>query len=85
MLRRTLLLALSLLPAFRLPAQVPPPFPPPQANPAIPGFPPSPALLPPNPPNARQLSPGITAPVTLQMLDTDVKDVLGLYEKWTGR
>lgn len=46
---------------------------------------PIPPLLPPNPPNLGQVSTGNEAPVTLQMLDTDVKDVLGLYEKWTGR
>ena len=74
MLRRTLLLATSLLLAVRLSAQVPPPV-----NP--PAIPPIPALLPPSPPNLGQLSPGNEPPVTLQMLDTDVKDVLGLDRK----
>jgi type II secretion system protein D len=40
------------------------------ATPAIPGLP---------------LPPGVEPTVPLQFLDTDVKDVLTLYERWTGR
>ncbi len=86
MFRRTLLLATSLIFTGRLCAQVPlpPPLNPPVVNPSFPPVPspgvpnPMPILSTPTPANSN-------APVQLQLLDTDIKDVLGMYERWTGR
>ena len=51
----------------------------------LPGqVPPSP-FPPPVPPTAAPVATGAEAMATLQLLDVDIKDVLALYEKWTGR
>ncbi len=81
-LRRYLLLSSILFFTARVPAQVPPPVPSPIA---VPGVPPIPSPIPPAPDGNQFPIPGGGSPVPLQMLDTDVKDVLALYEKWTGR
>ena len=84
MLRRSLFLATSLLFAVRLSAQVPPP--PPIILPSpIPAVPPIAPLLPSNPMNIPPTSVGGEQPVPLQLLDIDVKDLLAMYERWTGR
>ena len=81
-LLRISLLTTTLLFAMPLPAQVPP-----QTNtPAVPLPPPPLPMIPPvNPQNVPPGFPGAEATVPLQMLDTDIKDVLNMYEKWTGR
>ena len=82
--RRTLLLATSLIFTVRLPAQVqpPPPVNPPVINPGFPALPPPGA---PNPMINMAAGGGSNMPVQLQLLDTDVKDVIAMYERWTGR
>jgi general secretion pathway protein D len=81
--RRSILLVSILFFTVRAPAQVPPPIP---APPPVPAVPPIPPLLPPVPGTGPGLfTPGTDTPVPLQFLDTDVKDLLALYEKWTGR
>ena len=81
-LLRTLLLTTSLLFAIPLQAQVPPPLNPPTVPTVAPPFPPVPAIP---QPNLAPAPAGTEQSVPLQMLDTDVTQVLALYEKWTGR
>ena len=84
---RSLLLLTSLLFAIPLAAQVPPPVNPPQVPaPVLPAppsaFPPVPAMTQPG------LAPGVPGGepmLPMMMLDLDVKEVLGHYERWTGR
>ena len=82
---RTILLLPSLLVGIRLCAQVPVPVNPPPAPGTAPVFPPAAPISPAASPNFSPPLPGTEATVPLQILDTDVKDVLVMYEKWTGR
>ncbi len=86
-MHRNFLLLPSLLLGIRLCAQVPVPMP--VNPPPVPGtpqtFPPAMPLSPNTPPNFPPQPLSNEATVPLQMLDTDVKDVLLMYEKWTGR
>ena len=84
-LLRTLLLSAILIAATRLSAQVPLPAAPPAVPP--PAVPPAVAPAVPIPPFAGGMPgvPGGEQSVTLALLDTDIKDVLLMYEKWTGR
>ena len=82
---RTFLLLPSLLLGIRLCAQVPVPVNPPPVPGTPPGFPPAMPVSPNTPPNFPPAALGNEANVPLQLLDTDVKDVLLMYEKWTGR
>ena len=69
----------TLLLATTVAAQVPPPLPQPGV---IPQQAPTPQVIPiPGVP----LQPGTEPTVPLLFLDTDIKDILPLYEKWTGR
>ena len=83
MSRSPFLLALLLCLAARVLAQAPPIPLPPAARPPTPPFlapaadPAAPAPVP--------GSPGGEPTTPLQFLDSDIKDVLALYEKWTGR
>ena len=81
---RTFLLLPSLLTGIPLLAQVPVPVNPPVPA-AVQPFPPATPVSPATQPNFPPALPGTEATVPLQMLDTDVKDVLLMYEKWTGR
>ncbi len=84
-LLRTLLLSTSIFAAIRLSAQVPLPMAPPAVPP--PAVPPPVAPAVPIPPFAGGMPgvPGGEQTTRLELLDTDIKDVLLMYEKWTGR
>jgi type II secretion system protein D len=92
-MRVSVLLASILLSAAQVPAQVPPPVPgpspivPPTAAPLPTPAAPAPSMPAPGMPGAvpAALSPSGELLVPLQLLDVDIKDVLAMYEKWTGR